>query len=439
MNQGSTQSVQRVHDLADARVELQVLLKHSFVLRCPVGVRLDQALGLCPAMDVVGMQHANGAAGQKGIAIRSAHRHFVQRLRDTADVGDDLQPSVGFRATADRDDAVHGRAHFREREQVVADAETDTLQHRAKDLLASVGQVETGDQAARIRVVDRRAFAAEVRQHQQAARAGRSLRSSLEQCVVGKCRVEISGQLVPEPAREAAGRAHACGQRAAARRRAGNRPHPRVRRGRRLGQHEERGAAVHQHQIAGLGRADADGLAQRINGAERDRCALCQTGFARRGRMQRPGEFIGPAELRQKVERRHSRRVTIVPLGCCRVVKRHEVAGRVPVHAQAAGRPEHEVGGRRAQPGGRAPHLGLVLAQPADLRPDRLAAQRHQRERLDVGRTDFGFELGDLGGRARVDAVQDARSQRPHRPIQRHQARPDRAHREPGDRRRLDA
>ncbi len=139
-----------------------------------------------------------------------------------------------------------------------------------------------------------------------------------------------------------------------------------------------------------------------------------------------------PGQLGQRQPGRHGGGPVAGPVQRVLVVHGVALARRVVVEHVAAGEPVDQVRARHQQHLGALVHLRLVPGEPADLGPDRLGGQRGAAAAQDLRGAQLCGQLGDLGARPGVDAVEDARAQRAARAVGGQQARPDPADREPG-------
>jgi hypothetical protein len=162
---------------------------------------------------------------------------------------------------------------------VVAEAVGDRLEHRAKHVAARVAQVQAGEHAARVGVVDRRLLAQEVGQGNDAARAragGVALGVQL-----GERRAAADFAL--EPANQAAGRGHAAVRQPAVRRQVVVQVQALVDE-RRLGRQQDvpRSAELDQ-QVALVEQARGESRRDVIGGSRDDRHAGPKAGCRRGG------------------------------------------------------------------------------------------------------------------------------------------------------------
>ena len=328
-----------------------------------------------------------------------------ERLGDAADVGDDLRPEGPPGTTADGNHALDGCAERLERLQVVADAVTDALEQGTEQVGAPVGEAEARDDAAGVRVLDRRPLSAEVGERQQAAGTRRQAGGLVEE------RGE-AGRPVQQGVLEPGGQA-TCGRGAGSQRvllREGTARGPDAGVGvRPLGdEDEEGGAAVHDHQIAGRDHADADRLRERVDGAHRHRRAGPEARLGRGGGADLARELVTPSQAREAFELGDPFGEARRPGAGPQVHEGQPVARRVAVHDRSARQLGHQPTAGGVEGVRPSPDVGLVPAQPAQLGADRLAGEGHA-ALLEHGlRAELGVQLVDLTGGPDVDAVEDA-------------------------------
>ena len=114
--------------------------------------------------------NASGRRCAEAGGVIGENRHILQR--DVTDVCDDLLPELGVCAAADDLHAVDGLP-LAEDAGDLAEAEGHALEHGAEEMLALVHGRHTEEDALRLFVHNRRTFAVEVRQVDQALAAGR--------------------------------------------------------------------------------------------------------------------------------------------------------------------------------------------------------------------------------------------------------------------------
>ncbi len=419
-------------DTPGIAVQIEVVAVERVVggTKCDVG--LDAAPRPDPFVDLLASQQTRRAAGEERVAVARAQRDRRHLLAQPRYVGDDLQPDVGLCTAADGDDALHIRAELGQRLHVVPHAAGHAFEDRTEHVVTRVREAQAGDHAARHCIVERCPLAAEVRQADQAAGSRGDPCGRFEQraCVALR---QVARQVVLEPARDAASRAHAGSEVELPGIGARDRPHTFVRRRLALHEDEEGRAAVHDHQVAGAHDAHADRFAQRIDRPDRHRRADGQARRFGTGPRDGPCDVVAPAGRRQHRHRRDVLRVALVPLPGARVVQGHVVARGVAVDAMLAAQAPDQVRARRGQAARAAPHLRLVSAEPADLRTDGLAGEAHQRKTLDLVVADQRVEGFDFRGGTDVHAVEDAGPQRVAHLVQRQQAGADGTHRERRD------
>ena len=366
------------------------------------------------------LQFARRQPGQEGVAVAGTDGLGRNLLHGARDVGDDLEPGLGLGPAAHRHDAPDVGAEVAKGLDVVPDTVADALQRGAEQVFTGAGQAQPGHHAARVRVVDGRALAAEVRQHDHAVGSGGHGVGGPEQRIVGPLFRQVAGQFVGEPTGQAAGSGHARRQVELTGERAAHRPDAGIGRRGLLDQDKEGGRAVHHHQIAGVHHADADGLAQGVHRAHRDGRAFQQAGLGRRLGRDVSGQLVAPTQAGQHVQPfatliripEHGTRERLGPAPGLGIVERHEVAGLVVVDDPLAGQAVTQVAAGGTQRAGSGPDSGFVLAQPADLGADGLTGVGHQAVGEDGGLTELKIQRGDLGVGASVDAVEDAGTQR---------------------------
>jgi hypothetical protein len=129
-----------------------------------------------------------------------------------------------------------------------------------------------------------------------------------------------------------------------------------------------------------------------------------------------------PRQPRQRQTRGGLRRPVVGPAVLAHVVQGATLAGGVVVEHVLAGEAvgEPRAGGEEAPR--RRPDRRLVPCQPRQLGAGRLARERRAAASQDLGGSEEIRELGDLAGGARVDAVEDGRTQRPPRGVGGHDA-----------------
>ena len=170
------------------------------------------------------------------------------------------------------------------------------------------------------------------------------------------------------------------------------------------------------------------GSSGRHSGDAQLRCIEWKTGKIqwsqprlRRGCLRHlAGDLGRPAEVRQPVQLDDRLGEAVVPLQGLDVDKRVVVGAGVPVDNVLAGEPVDQVGARGEDLPRLRPDIGLVAAQPEDLRPDRLGGERHaaQLEHLPL-QGDPGAQRGKFAGnthRGHVCSLRPAGNGPPHQP-----------------------
>ena len=181
-------------------------------------------------------------------------------------------------------------------------------------------------------------------------------------------------------------------------------------------------APVHHHQVARPRDADADRLGHGVGAADRDRSADGNAGRLGGFGVDLPGDLGGLADGWQLGGCGDPLGETLAPGHRLEVDERPGVRCGVSVEHDLARQTKNEVRRRAEESSGLPGQLRLVLAEPEDLGPERLAAQAVAAVGADLLPAVAPFELLDLRGRTGVDPIQDRRPQRPALLIDRYEA-----------------
>src|SRR3712207_7577676 len=149
------ESIELVVELAVVRVGLD-----GFGNRGPVGVGVDDT---------------GPDAGQKGVPVGGADRLLGELLTLVDNVGDDLGPQSALGTASHRHQSPGLSTRLTHGLQEMPDAEGAGLEHGTVEVAASVAHGQAADNAAGVRIAYGVALPGEVRQDEQALRAGRYL------------------------------------------------------------------------------------------------------------------------------------------------------------------------------------------------------------------------------------------------------------------------
>ena len=191
--------------------------------------------------------------------------------------------------------------------------------------------------------------------------------------------------------------------------------------------HEEHRRAVHQHEVAGRPHPGAERLGPGIDRPRHDRGAHGQAGLLCRRQGDLADDVAGLDEPRQRHLADDVGSPVVGPVTPAQVVEGVTLAGRGVVEHVLPGEPLDDEGACTEPSSGPGPDLRLVVARPEQLGPDGLGRECLAAPAEDgVGAVPLR-QLGDLGGRAHVDAVEHRGAQGLPVGVRQQQARPDTA------------